>query len=305
MINKIRLASKKLLLSILIFLIFVYVTVLLCSIPRSFTITFEDGKIMPSHIGILIIKGTNEKFISLLKLDIGRSGRDGRSLNYLVTSTMKNSVFLLTGGMILAILFGIPKGIFDSKRGSTSESSLKVLGTIIPISLPDILIIALLQRLAIFLNNHGIEIFRVGGGGTVNHMLLPVTALSILPACYIARITSLSIDSCYQKDFITVAIGKGCSGYRILWNHVMRNAIPSIIDSLPTITSIIIGNMLMVESVFSFPGLTNALVSFFDIYERDGIIACIILIGIIYFILDAIFKVLKLIAVKPLKEESL
>jgi ABC-type dipeptide/oligopeptide/nickel transport system permease component len=193
----------------------------------------------------------------------------------------------------------------DSKRGSTNESSLKVLGTIIPISLPDIMIIALLQRLALFLNNHGIGIFKVGGSGSVNHMLLPIIALSILPACYIARITSMSIDSCYQKDFIKAAVGKGCSSYRILWNHVMRNAIPSIISSFPTITSIIIGNLLMVEKLFSYSGLTQSLFTFFAKNEKDGVIANIILIGIIYFVFDALFNMLKWIAVKPSGEESL
>jgi ABC-type dipeptide/oligopeptide/nickel transport system permease component len=305
LINRFKFASKKVLLSVLIFLIFVYVTVLLCTIPTDFTISFENGKMTPSHIGVLIIKDTNEKFISLLKLDLGRTGKDDRSLNYLVTSIMKDSLLLLAGGMILAVLLGITKGIIDSKRGSTSESSLKVLSTIIPISLPDILIIALLQRLALLLNNHGIEIFRVGGGGTINHVLLPIIALSILPACYIARITSMAIDNCYQKDFIKVAVGKGCSSYRVLWNHAMRNAIPSVIDSFPTITSIIIGNLLMVEKLFSYPGLTQSLLNFYSRGERDGVIANILLIGIIYFILDAAFNMLKWMMVKPLREESL
>ncbi len=305
MINRFKLASKKLLSAVLIFLIFVYVTVLLCTIPTDFTIKFENGKVTPSHIGVFIIKDTNEKFISLLKLDLGRTGKDNRSLNYLVTSMMQNSMLLLTGGLMLAALLGVSKGIIDSKRGSTSESSLKVLGTIIPISLPDILIIALLQRLAIYLNNHGIEIFKVGGGGTINHLLLPIIALSILPACYIARITSMAIDNCYQQDFIKVAVGKGCSSYRVLWNHAMKNAIPSIIDSFPTITSIIIGNLLMVEKLFSYPGLTQSLLNFYSHNDRDGIIANIILIGIIYFTLDAVFKMLKWTIVKPLKEESI
>ena len=303
--NRFKLASKKVLLVVLIFLIFVYVTVLLCTIPTDFTIKFENGKATPSHIGVFIIKDTNEKFISLLTLDLGRTGKDNRSLNYLVTSIMQNSMLLLTGGLMLAVFLGVSKGIIDSKRGSTSESSLKVLGTIIPISLPDILIIALLQRLAVYLNNHGIEIFKVGGSGTINHLLLPIIALSILPACYIARITSMAIDNCYQQDFIKVAVGKGCSSYRVLWNHAMKNAIPSIIDSFPTITSIIIGNLLMVEKLFSYPGLTQSLLNFFSHNDRDGIIANIILIGIIYFTLDAAFKMLKWTIVKPLKEESL
>ena len=305
MINRLKPVSKRILLSVIVFLIFVYLTVLLCSIPSSYTISFDDGKMTPSHIGVFIIKDANEKFISLLKLDLGRVGKDERSLNYLVTDIMKNSIMLLAGGLMLAVILRIAKGILDSKSGSASESSLKVLGTIIPISLPDILIIALLQRLALFLNNHGIEIFKVGGSGTINHMLLPIIALSILPACYIARITSMSIDSCYREDFIKAAVGKGCSSYRVLWNHVMRNAIPSIIGSFPTITSIIIGNLLMVEKLFAYPGLTQSLLNFFAKNERDGVIANIILIGAIYFVLDALFNMLRRITVKPFQEERI
>ena len=302
MINVIKLGSRKIFTAVLIFLIFVYITVLLCTIPSNFTINFEEVRLTPSHSGVFIIKDTNEKFISLIKLDLGVTGTDDRSLNYLVNKTMKNSVTLLISGFMLAILLGIPKGIFDSKRGSKKETNLKVLSTIIPVSIPDIMIIALLQRLAVFLNKNGIEIFRVGGGGTINHMLLPLVALSILPACYIARITSMSMDDYYKQDFINVAIGKGCSSFRILWNHVMRNGVPTIIGSLPTITSIIIGNLLMVERVFGYPGLTNALFDFFVKYERDGLVASIILIGTIYFIMDAIFYILKWVAVKPFKE---
>ena len=305
MIKVIKLVSKKVLSSSIIFLIFIYITVLLCTIPSNFTIDFESGRLIPSHIGVFIIKDTNEKFKSLIKFDLGKTGTDGRSLNYLVTDTMKNSIFLLSSGLVLAIFLGILKGIFDSKRGREKGSNLKVLSTIIPISLPDILIIALLQRLAVFLNTRGIEIFRVGGGGTINHMLLPLIALSVLPASYIARITSMSIDDCYKQDFINIAIGKGCSSFRILWNHVMRNALPMIIGSLTTITTIVIGNLLIVERVFGYPGLTNALVGFFIKYDRDGLIACIILIGIIYFILDFIFHILKWAVVKPHKERIL
>lgn len=302
MINVIKLASRKILTAVLIYFIFIYVTVLLCTIPRNFTINFEEGRLTPSHTVVFIIKDSNEKFMSLIKLNLGVTGTDDRPLNYLVVKTMKNSVSLLIGGFVLAILLGIPKGVFDSKRGKQKESSLKVLSTIIPVSIPDIMIIALLQRLAVFLNKNGIEIFRVGGSGTINHMILPLVALSILPACYIARITSMSMDDYYKQDFINVAIGKGCSSFRVLWNHVMRNSIPTIIGSLPTITSIIIGNLLMVERVFGYPGLTNAIFDFFIKYERDGLVASIILIGTIYFIMEAIFYILKWVVVKPFKE---
>jgi ABC-type dipeptide/oligopeptide/nickel transport system permease component len=174
--------SGKIISSLVIFLIFIYITVFICTIPMDFTIGYENGRLTASHIGSLIVKAVNDKFISLMKFDLGRAGKNNQSLNYLVTDIMPNSVKLLMGGILLAIILGTAKGIIDSRRGSSSESNLKVLLTIIPISLPDVLIIALLQRFAIFLNNNGIKVLRVGGGDTISHMVLPIIALSILPA---------------------------------------------------------------------------------------------------------------------------
>lgn len=296
---------KKVLSSLLLFLLFIYFTVLICTLPRSFTIKTVEGQMTSTHTGFQIVRSANEKFFSLLKLDLGSTGKDNRPLIYLVKEMMKNSIILIIWGFLLCVVVGLGKGIADSRRGNRKESSLKVLMTIIPISLPDVLIIALLQRLAVYLTDHGIDVFKIGGIGTIQHLYLPIIALSILPSCYIARMTSMSIESSYNQDYIKVAAGKGCSDYRILWNHVMRNVLPAVIDSLPAITTIMISNLMMVEYLFSYPGLTLSLFKFFKGNERDGTVLCIILLGVIYFLMEALFKLIKWAAVKQVKEGAL
>lgn len=292
---------KKVLSSVLIFCIFVYVTVFISVIPKNYTIKEVDGKWTSTYPVKTIIKNVNDKLISLAEGDY-KVTANGKDTIMLLKNSVKKSMKLLTGGLIVAVVFGIFKGIFDSRRGKSKDSSLKVLLTIIPISLPDVLIVALLQAFAIWLIQHGIKIFKVAGAGTWHHEVLPIVALAILPASYIARVTAMSIESCYDKEYVKAAIGKGCSSRRILWNHVMRNAIGIIFESLSNITSLIISNMLIVEYMFSYPGITQLLMNSYRM-DHTTMIVTIIVIGIIYFILDTLFQVMKHATFKPLKEE--
>ncbi|MDF2675283.1 MAG: binding-protein-dependent transport system inner rane component [Clostridiales bacterium] len=296
--------SKKAIATILIFCIFIYATVFICTIPRNYTIKNVEGKWTATYPIKNVFKGVNDKFVSIVRGDF-KTTSNGKETAELVKASVSKSMKILVGGLIVAIVLGIFKGIFDSRRGKSKDSSLKILLTIIPISLPDVLIVAMLQALAVWLNQHGVRIFKVAGAGTWHHEILPIVALAILPACYIARVTAMSIESCYDKEYIKAALGKGCSSRRILWNHVMRNAIGIIFESLSNITALIITNMMIVEYMFSYPGITYMMMNSFRNYDNNTIIVTIIVIGVIYFVLDTLFQLMKKVALVPLKEDSL
>ncbi|MGI5997834.1 MAG: ABC transporter permease subunit [Lutispora sp.] len=175
----------------------------------------------------------------------------------------------------------------------------------IPISIPDVLIAAIMQSFAIWLNKKDIYMFRVAGTGTLAHSFLPIIALSILPAFYIARITSLAVNDCYKKAYVLTALGKGCSSARILWNHVMRNAIRGIVEGLPSITSIIISNTLIVEYMFSYPGLTTSLMNHITMGDGRSSAIIIVFIGSFYFILNGLFHVVSAVVNKSNRREAI
>jgi ABC-type dipeptide/oligopeptide/nickel transport system permease component len=295
--------SKRILASILIFCIFIYVTVFICTIPSSYTVKKIDGKWTATYPIKNVIKSVNNRVTSLVQGDV-KATANGKNLFDLTKTALKRSMKLLMGGLLIAVILGIFKGIFDSRRGKSRDSSLKILLTIIPISLPDVLIVAMLQAFAIWLIQHGIRIFKVAGAGTWQHEILPIVALSILPACYIARVTAMSIEGCYDKEYVKAALGKGCSSRRILWNHVMRNAVGIIFESLSNITAMIISNMMIVEYMFSYPGITSMLMNSYRNNDSNTTIATILVIGIIYFILDTLFQFMKQVAFRPLKEDG-
>jgi ABC-type dipeptide/oligopeptide/nickel transport system permease component len=295
--------SKKVLATVLLFCIFIYVTVFICTVPKNYTIKQIDGKWTATYPIKNIIKGANEKLVSLSQGDY-KTTANGKDAIALIKDSLGRSMRLLAGGLIIAMVLGIFKGIFDSRRGKSKDSSLKILLTIIPISLPDILIVAMLQAFAVWLIQHGIKVLKVAGSGTWHHEILPIIALSILPACYIARVTAMSIESCYEKEYVKAALGKGCSSRRILWNHVMRNAFGIVFESLSNITALIISNMIIVEFMFSFPGITSMLMNSYRSSDTNITIATIIIIGFIYFALDAMFQLMKKVTYRDLKGDT-
>ncbi len=302
-----KLAKKtciRLVSSIAIFIIFAYMVVAICSIPRDFTVSFSKGKLISSYSLKDISTKTNTNITSLVSGNLTNTFK-GKNQWEILTEKLGKTLILLISGILLGIVLGIIKGIFDSRKGTIKDSHYKVLLTIIPMSFPDLLVIAVLQGMAIWLSKHNITIFKVAGHGTINHTLLPIIALSILPASYIARVTALSIESCYNMDYVKVAMGKGCSKTRILWNHVMRNALSIISEGLSSITSLIICNLLIVEFMFSYMGLAVTLVQFCKNNDIRGMVVVIIILGAIYFILDGIFQFTKKFVFQSLKEENI
>ncbi len=300
---------KKAISTILILLSFIYITVLLNVIPPDFQARVTGKGIITSYPVSSMLSDSNE-MLRLIFINNQEVLYRSRPLSVYLHNLFGRTMLILAVGLLLSIVIGIIKGIIDSKRGGHGNKSIQVLMTVIPISLPDVLIIVLFQLLAVFLSQNGIRIFKVAGTGTINHMLLPAITLSILPAFFIARTTTLSIDECYKQDYVKAALGKGCSRRRILFNHIIRNISGIVFESLSNSTAMIICNLMLVEYLFAYPGLTFGLMQFFmqmwygitmDV-NNVGIISIALIFGFIYFGLDFVFSLLKAITHREIKE---
>ncbi|MFZ5351173.1 MAG: ABC transporter permease subunit [Bacillota bacterium] len=271
---------------IVFFLIFIYIAALICYLPDGGYYGTAGAVIEGAHIRAC------KKVINILQLDFGKDRSLG-DIKLFIMSKFKYSVGLLSAGVFLGIILGIAKGIFDSSKKSEKKPWIKVLLTLIPMSFPEALVITVLQIAAIWLINRGITVFKVAGTGALNHVLLPSIALSILPACYIARVTTMSIESFYKQDFIMMAAAKGCSNIRILYNHVMRNSMYIIAESFKEIIPLIVSNLVIVEYLFNYRGLATQLMQALQKSNENIMIASIIAIGIIYALLNILLYIMK------------
>lgn len=229
----------------------------------------------------------------LLGGSLGKN-RYGEPVSYIISQGFKRSITLLIGAIIISIVFGILKGIFDSKRGKPQGSTLKLLTTVIGLSLPDFFVIVIVQAIITWIYvNFGIRTLPHSGFQELKHAILPTITLAIIPTMYIARITATSIDTIYGEEYVKTAIGKGLSNIRIIFVHVLRNVIVEIASSFSAIATMLLSSLIIVEYFYFYPGLTITMYS--NYFRRDSqvVIGIAIIIGAIYISLDLIFRIIR------------
>lgn len=319
MIEKI---AFKVLLNVIMLFSIIFIVVLLINIPLDLDFTYIDGK-FTSNMNFTLYKQNISNSIRLLITGEYLNmtfDRRWETVGQIMTNSLKRSMAVFFSSLLLALCLGVLKGIFDSKKGKKT-STIKVLQTIVPLSVPDVLTIGLIQIVAYRLYVSKVTIFGIGPiphGGTGNFLnaVYPVIALSLVPAAYIARITSTSIESTYEKDYVKAARGKGCSEIRIILNHAMKKVAADLIASFPAITSIMFSSLFIVEQIFYYRGITYEMIEIYGMpttlfleggRAAEGVstatayLAFAVALAVIYFILYTLLDIAKEILIPKLK----
>ena len=163
-----------------------------------------------------------------------------------------------TIALSLALALGIPIGIFAAFRHNSAADyatmSLAVLGVAIPS-------FVVLPFLALFFGIH-LHWLPVAGWepGSIRHLLLPVVALALPPASFIARLTRGSMLEVLESPFMRTAVAKGLPLHTVILRHALRPALVPVAGYLaPAVASIMTGS-LVVESIAGLPGVGRYLV---------------------------------------------
>ncbi|WP_026477183.1 ABC transporter permease subunit [Alkaliphilus transvaalensis] len=319
----IRKISIKVTTNLLMLFLIGLIVVLLTNVPLDLNFFHIDGKLVSNMDYSLYqenVLSSIKNLVSGSYLQIPVTGR-GQTVGAILLIALKRSMTLFFIALVVSLLIGIPKGIFDSRR-QKKQSTFKFLQTIIPLSVPDVLLISLIQLLGLYLYRRNITLLGIGpvlhlGYAHWSQAIYPTIALSLVPAAYIARITATSIEAVYDKDYILAARGKGCSETRIILNHAMRNVWVDLIASFPTITSMMFSSLFIVERIFYYPGIAFEMIELYgrptDVYLMGGrvadtsittaFLAFAVTLALIYFILYTILDIVRQVLVPKLKNQ--
>ncbi len=200
----------------------------------------------------------------LLRGDLGTSIINaGYSVNQIIADKFPVSFKLGIVAIAVSCLIGIPLGILAAyKRGTVVDRVVTALSSLFA-SLPGfVLAVVLLYAFGMWLH-----VLPTSGLSTPATYILPVAALSVGPISVLARITRAGLLDVLSQDSTRFLRAKGMSTRVVLFKHALRNAAVPIITTLgPLAVGILVGN-LVVETVFSIPGLGSYLVK--CISQRD------------------------------------
>ncbi|GAA0342079.1 hypothetical protein GCM10008967_35600 [Bacillus carboniphilus] len=178
-----------------------------------------------------------------------------KSTHGFVIDTFIKSMKILIPAILIGFLGGILKGIFDFRTRTKKWNLAGKPATWLSLSIPDLFFIVVIQFFLIFLYNTEIikEVHLIGDEYLQNYIYCTIF-LSIYPFFYSARVTYITLESEMGFDYIRTAKSKGSSNNKIIFTHVLKNAMPVIFSHLDTVTLYVLSNLFIVELMTMFRG---------------------------------------------------
>jgi ABC-type dipeptide/oligopeptide/nickel transport system permease component len=188
--------------------------------------------------------------------DLGTSIRSRRPVTTEIGENVASTAQLAVAAMLVAIAVGVPLGLLAA-LSRNSWLDVASMGTaLLGVSMPSFW----LGLLLIFVFSLHLAWFPATGGGDLAHLILPSITLGTIAAAIIARLTRSSMLEVLGQDYVRTARAKGLGGFSVVARHALKNALIPII----TIFGLQFGNLLagavIVETVFSRPGLGRLIV---------------------------------------------
>jgi oligopeptide transport system permease protein len=177
----------------------------------------------------------------------------GRSVTDIIRDSLPVSLELGFYALVVAVSLGIVLGVVAAaNRGSWLDLGSMFIA-ISGVSLPSFLVGAL----AILLFAQHLQWLPAALWDGPEHRILPTLVLGLRPAAIIARLTRSAMLEVLYLDYVRTARAKGLSPQRVLFVHVLRNALVPVLTVLGPMTATILTGSFVIEYVFSVPGLAS------------------------------------------------
>lgn len=203
--------------------------------------------------------------------DLGKSIATGRTISDLIGSRLGNTFFLAGFTAIIAIPLGYLLGFLGALlRGSTFDRTTNVAGLAV-ISLPEYFVAYAL--VVVFAVNLGWfpALSRVSPSmdllQRLDRLVLPAMSLGLVIVAYVMRVVKSSILNVLGEDYVQMAQMKGNSRFRVILIHALPNSLAPIINVTAINLAYLVVGVVIVETVFVYPGLGQLLVD--SVVKRD------------------------------------
>ena len=198
-------------------------------------------------------------FGNLMRGDLGESYFFKIKVATLIGQRIEPTLALSLCTMLIAVAVAVPLGVLAAwKQGGWLDRALmgfSVLGFSIPVFVLGYLLIWLVSLKLGWLPVQGYQRLEGGFLPFIRHLILPSITLSVIYIALIARVTRAAVQDVLSEDYIRTARAKGLPEIRVLISHALANAAVPIITVIGIGIALLIGGVVVTESVYGIPGL--------------------------------------------------
>jgi ABC-type dipeptide/oligopeptide/nickel transport system permease component len=228
----------------------------------------------------------------LARGDLGTSFRTREPVTSMLAKRMWPTLQLIFAAMLLAIVLGIPLGFVAALKPGGIVDMASMVVAVSGLSMPKFWLGLLLMYL-FALTLGWLPSF---GYGEPKYLILPAVALGVSPMALLARTTRAAVLEIMTADYVRTARSKGMSEARVVEWHVMRNALVLILTTIGLQFGALMGQAVVVEKLFSWPGIGSLLVD--SVQQRDipavqgSILVAVLFFLIINMLVDLLYVVI-------------
>ncbi len=222
--------------------------------------------------------------IGLTKGDMGVSYLRDEPVSDVIAARIWPTLRLSIYAMIIAVGIGIPLGFYSAVKQGTWLDSLSMVGAVSGVSFPQFWL-GLLLMYFLCVKAQLFPVTGYGEGAFIN-IVLPAITLGLGYMALLARTTRAAVLEILTEDYIRTARSKGISEFLIYNKHVLRNAMILILTTAGLQFGSMIGQTVVIEKLFSWPGIGSLVVD--SIFQRDTPITqgCIIIIIFVFLVVN-------------------
>jgi peptide/nickel transport system permease protein len=228
--------------------------------------------------------------INIFHGDFGESFFFKKTVAELIASRIEPTIALSLFTITLAVVIAVPLGVLAAYRQGSWVDKIVMGFSVLGFSVPVFVIgYSLIYLFAIKLNwlpVQGYQRIADGLGGFLLRLLLPSLTLSVIYIALIARMTRASVIDVLGEDYIRTARAKGQVEIKVLFRHALKNAAVPIITVIGLGVALLIGGVVVTESVFTIPGLGRLTVDAVLARDYPTIQAVILLFSFVYVLIN-------------------
>ena len=224
----------------------------------------------------------------LARGDLGVSFVNGRPIARDLAATFPRSFELVVAALLIGVLLGIPAGVYSTTHQDRWLDYLLTALSLAAVSVPSFvsgMLVLLLFGLTLrWLPVSGYISFADDPGQHLQLLILPATALGLIMAATVTRMTRTAMLEVRRSDFVRTARAKGLPERVVLFYHTLKNALLPVVTLTGVEVGSLLGGTVIIEYVFTWPGMSTLLIT--AAQRRDyPVVQGVVLVTAFFFVL--------------------
>ena len=220
--------------------------------------------------------------------DLGNSWYNSRPVIDEFLLRLPNTLALAFSALGITIVVGLTFGTLAAVRQNRPIDGITLIFALLFASMPSFWFGLILQIIFCL----ELQWLPPMGSGTFKHMILPATTLALGTIASQVRMTRSSILDVVNMNYIRTARAKGAGEFRVVFRHVIRNALMPVVTNCGMTFATAFGGTIISETVFSVPGISTFLINAVKVRDIPIVMGTVIIVSVIVALINLIIDII-------------